>query len=380
MARVGSFDHSWIGNDAARVQIDVKDPVAIFQILRAPRGLGLARAWVSGQVDISGDISLLTGLENALTSPKLAMRLVETALRLLPKTGPGVLGQTGPTSIEFRGRPGRHSVKADQREIDFHYSLPARYYSHVLGSSMTYSCGIFPNAVATLDQAQSNKHSIVERKLGLTTDSLLLDVGCGWGGLLAHAASHVGCRTIGVTASSGQYTFLASRVDGRRTMILYGDYRDVLPVRGVTSVASIGMYEHVGAAQSLEFFRRIRRTLPAGGRFLNQAIVHCTKSSKFRRNGFTQRYIFPNAHVLSLSHQLRDIQRAGMSVLAVETYGSHYASTLAHWRSNLEVNWHDCVALVGEPTARAWRLYLAGAMNRFESGVVDVAQVLIEKR
>jgi cyclopropane-fatty-acyl-phospholipid synthase len=321
------------------------------------------------------------GRERSLATPRLAAEVVRAAVRLLPQTGWQSFRATGPTHIEYRRtRPGAHSIASDTREIDFHYSLPAEYFTRILGSSMTYSCGIFPSASSSLEEAQATKHSLILRKLGVTSESTLLDVGCGWGGLLAHADRTTGCRAIGVTASKGQYDHLRARVASDRIRVLHGDYRQHLPAAGITCAASVGMYEHVGVEQSLRFFRLIRDTLPPGGLFLNQAIVRTKGSARFRKNGFVQRYIFPNAHVLSLSRQVRDIEKAGLSVLSVETFGAHYATTLARWSENLRANWDECARLVGEPVVRAWLMYLEGSRHRFETGVVDLAQVLVHRR
>jgi cyclopropane-fatty-acyl-phospholipid synthase len=170
-----------------------------------------------------------------------------------------------------------------------------------------------------------------------------------------------------------------ARLDDR-IAIYHGDYRQVLP-RPATHVVSIGMYEHVGVKQSPVFFNLVRDSLPPGGRYLNQAIVRRERwRSRFRRNSFAQRYIFPNAQLRPISAQLKDLDRAGFRVLDVETFGPSYARTLRAWSRNLEDMRPACASLVGEPRVRAWEMYLAGARARFEQGHLDLAQVLAERR
>jgi len=378
---IRSFDHDVVGPENAKTHIVIKDPAAIFQLLRAPRGLGLARAWVTGQIEIFGDIAPLIKSERKLVNSRLAVEVVGSALRLLPQVGLKVIRATGPTDTEYsRFRPGTHSIASDLREIDFHYSLPPDYYSRILGPSMTYSCAVFPDNKSTLEQAQNNKHKIIANKLRLSPESSVLDIGCGWGGFLEYVNREIGCPTVGITASQGQYNYLNNQKDRIGGLILHGDYRQHLPTANVSHAVSIGMYEHVGAKNSLEFFSCVNSTLPSHGLFLNQAIVRSRGNAQFRKNGFIQRYIFPNAHVLSLSRQLLDIEKAGFSVISIETFGSHYADTLTMWNANLRKNWDDCVKLVGEATARAWIMYLEGSRFRFEAGIVDLAQVLVQKQ
>nr|WP_269204469.1 cyclopropane-fatty-acyl-phospholipid synthase family protein [Motilibacter deserti] len=318
--------------------------------------------------------------EHVLRSPRLAVALVSTATHVVKAEGLGVLRATGAAPNEYKSaRPGTHSIEADASELDFHYGMSPEFYRRVLGASMTYSCAIFPTEDASLEQAQDFKHSLVAAKLELDASSHVLDLGCGWGGFLEYVSRTVDCSSSGVTASATQYRHLQGSLDSESARILFGDYRRVLPLEGVTCGTSIGMYEHVGRRNSLQFFELVRQTLPPRGLFLNQSIVRRTGSEKFRRNGFTERFIFPNGHVFSLSEQIRDIERAGMRVLHVETFGEHYARTLSHWRKNLEMNWKECVRLAGEPTVRAWRMYLEGAKYRFDTGVADLAQVLIQR-
>lgn len=378
-ARIETFDAVATGPADAPVTVRIREPAAILDILRAPRGLGLARAWVKGTIDVTGDVDLLVDNERIARDPRLALALLTTGFRVLRAGAIDAIAGTGPAPTEFRGqRPGRHSVDSDREELDFHYSLPPEFYARVLGPSMTYSCAIFPDHRDSLEIAQANKHAIIERKLALTAADGLLDIGCGWGGLLNHAKYTVGCAVTGITAARGQFEFLQGFRSAGITAHL-GDYRRIPPVDGVTKVASVGMYEHVGRENSPEFFRCVRDVLPPGGLFLNQSITRLLGDEHFRRGGFIERYIFPNANVLPLDVQLRDMRAAGFTVCSVEHFGEHYARTLKAWRQNLWNHWDECREIVDETILRAWSIYLSGAIARFRNRVVDLTQVLVRK-
>jgi cyclopropane-fatty-acyl-phospholipid synthase len=208
----------------------------------------------------------------------------------------------------------------------------------------------------------------------------VLDVGCGWGSFLDYVGNTVGCGGVGFTASDEQWRYAQACIAGNaRLSVKHGDYREMLPVPRVSAAVSIGMYEHVGARKSGDFFKLVRSSLQPGMRYLNQAIVRPEDgNAHFRSNSFVQRYIFPNAQLLSLSQQLADAERARFRIIGVETFGRHYATTLSHWRTNLAAQRQKCVTVEGGERVRAWELYLAGSQRRFEVGSIDLAQVLME--
>lgn len=383
--RVTAYDGCASGPACAATTICLNSPSALAQIIRAPRGLGLARAWVSGQIDVRGDWYSLARHEDDLRDPGLILATFRTALRVAPKLRSGDLKATGPTSIEYRRiRPGAHTIDRDLDEVDFHYGLSAEFYRHLLGPSMTYSGGIFAAPADSLEQAQDNKHRIICEKLQLDNRSMVLDIGCGWGAFLRYATASYGCSGIGVTASRAQYSAMrqpGSKTAGQRIDVICGDYRQALPLTTITAATSIGMYEHVGARNSAQFFARTRSRLKRGSRYVNQAIIRREDGpARFRRNSFAQRYIFPNAQLLPLSRQLQDLQAADFTVKSVEFFGDSYALTIRQWLKNLEGNWQSCADLEGEQRVRAWYVYLLGSLARFESRAIDLAQVLAEAR
>ncbi|MDX3192798.1 cyclopropane-fatty-acyl-phospholipid synthase [Streptomyces sp. MN03-5084-2B] len=380
---VTAYDGSRGGPAEAATTLAIRTPAAFARVLRAPRGLGLARAWVAGDIEISGDIARVAAHEPDLHHPAVAAGLLTTALRVTARRGFRDLVTAGATASEYRvARPGRHTVGRDRAELDFHYGLTADFYALLLGPSMTYSGAMFAESADSLEAAQDRKHARIGGKLELGAHSTVLDIGCGWGSFLDHAEATCGSRGIGFTASREQYEYASRRFSGRsRVRIEYGDYRQLLPVAGITAAASVGMYEHVGERRSPAFFSLVRRSLRPGARYLNQAITRREAGPRrLRANAFAQRYVFPNGQLLPLSRQLADLDRAGFRVLSTESFGEGYARTTGAWLGNLERHWDACVAAAGLERARAWRAYLAGSRRRFEDGTIDVTQVLAEAR
>jgi cyclopropane-fatty-acyl-phospholipid synthase len=380
---LSAYDGSESGPATAHTSISFNDPKAFARILRAPRGLGLARAWIAGEIAVEGDLHYIATHEASLRNPKLLRAVLTTAIRTALALGYRDMWSAGPTAVEYR--PLRHpgsSIRRNLEQTEFHYGLSAQFYRHLLGPSMVYSCGIFAAGVKTLEDAQDRKHELICAKLHLDPDSHVLDIGCGWGSCLNYATERHGCQGTGITASHAQYQYAINTMGTAKSIrFLYGDYRRLLPVRYPTAAASIGMYEHVGEHDSPKFFRLVRESLPRGSRYLNQAIVWPkTKRHNIRRNAFVDRYIFPGGQLMSLSRQLRDLEAARFRVTSVETFGQSYAATIRGWIANLTRDWDACIQLEGEERVRAWYMYLTGALTRFEDRSIDLAQVLAEAR
>ncbi len=381
--RLSAYDGSCSGPADAGVSISFADPRAFVRILRAPRGLGLARAWIAGEIQTEGDLHALATNEALLRSPRLVGVALTTCVRTAWALGCREILSAGPTAVEYR-RAGAalRPVKRDLAGSEFHYGRSAQFYRHLLGPSMVYSCGMFTAGAQTLANAQNRKHEVICAKLRLDQDSRVLDIGCGWGSFLGYARAQHGCRGIGITASRSQYEYARKASAGAGGVeIRYGDYRRLLPIRDLTAAASIGMYEHVGERDSAGFFQLVRKCLPAGARYLNQAIIwQKTGGHRLRRNAFTERYIFPHGQLIALPKQLTDLEKAGFRIVSAETYGENYAVTLRRWIANLTREWDACTSLEGEARVRAWHMYLTGALTRFEDGSLDLAQVLAEAR
>jgi cyclopropane-fatty-acyl-phospholipid synthase len=285
---------------------------------------------------------------------------------------------TPPEEAQLRGR--RHTRRRDSAAISHHYDVSNAFYRLVLGPSLTYSCAVYGPSDATLEEAQAAKHELVCDKLGLQEGMRLLDVGCGWGGLLLHAAERRGIHGVGVTISARQAELACERVAeaglSDRIDIRLADYRDVRD-GPFDAISSIGMFEHVGLSRLGGYFARLRELLRPEGRLLNHGIARLPgRRPPIRRNTFVSRYVFPDGELHEVGAVVSAIQRAGFEVRHTETLREHNALTLRAWVRNLEANWDATVAEVGIPRARIWRLYIAGSALGFEAGRLQVHQVL----
>ncbi len=291
-----------------------------------------------------------------------------------------------PPPEEARLHGVRHSKERDAAAIAHHYDVSNDFYATVLGPSMTYSCAVWTDTTTTLEEAQSNKYELVCQKLGLEPRMRLLDIGCGWGGMVLHAAQHHGVRAVGVTLSRRQAELAAKRVADAgltdRVEIRCLDYRDI-DDGPYDAISSIGMFEHVGWTQLGEYFSRCFDLLAPGGRFLNHGIseppfvfpnrvarVTSELRARFGRglgHDFFNRYIFPDGELHEVGLVVSAIQRAGFEARHVESLREHYALTLRRWVQNLDDGWDAAVEEAGEARARVWRLYLAASAVGFES-------------
>jgi cyclopropane-fatty-acyl-phospholipid synthase len=381
------YDGSRVGPDPAPATIVVRSPDALRRIVTAPGELGFGRAYVAGDLDVEGDIYAALRLRDHLPEVKLAPRQYVAALRLAGAGGLKPLPRP-PEEARLRGR--RHSKARDAAAVSHHYDVSNDFYRMVLGSSMTYSCAVWTDPAHSLEEAQANKHELICRKLGLEPGMRLLDIGCGWGGMLLHAAEHHGVRAVGVTLSRRQAELAEKRAAeagvGDKIEVRYQDYRDV-DDGPYDAISSIGMFEHVGLSQLQVYFERCFELLPPGGRLLNHAIsrpAHMKGStddrrSRFARRGFIDRYVFPDGELHEVGTVVSAIQQEGFEARHTESLREHYALTLRRWVTNLEQNWDACVAEAGAARARIWRLYMAASAVNFEANRTQVHQVLAVK-
>jgi cyclopropane-fatty-acyl-phospholipid synthase len=370
------------GSSAVRAVLRIHSVDAVRHILWAPGEVGLARAFVSGQIEIDGDIFATLKALSQVSVKDMA----RAGLRSLPEAVGGALRVGAlrlpppPPAEEVRPRGRRHSPGRDAQAVSHHYDVGNGFYELVLGPSMTYSCARFADSSTGLAEAQWAKHELICRKLGLheKDGARLLDVGCGWGSMALHAARAHGTQVVGITLSTAQAEYARRRVADAglsdRIEIRLQDYRQL---RGeqFDAVSSIGMFEHVGASQMAVYFETLHALLLPEGRLLNHAISS-PGGSKITGRSFIGRYVFPDGELQDVGHVVLAMERAGFEVRDVESLREHYARTLHAWVDNLESHWIEAVALVGAARARVWRLYMAGSAVGFDDGGLGIHQVL----
>ena len=355
----------------------LRSPEALRRIVTAPGELGFARAYGAGALDIAGAAS---AAPEQLARRRGHSRLLPELLPVVRDLGIDALRPLPPPPEEARLRGRRHSKARDAAAIAHHYDVSNGFYRLVLGPSLTYSCAVFADPAATLEEAQEAKHELVARKLGLGEGMRLLDVGCGWGSMLVHAAERHGVSGVGITNSRRQAELARERVRaaglGDRIEIHLADYRDVSD-GPYDAVSSIGMVEHVGHAQLELYLARLHALLRPEGRLLIQGIGRPPRRRRLLpRRTFVNRYVFPDGDLQEVGTVVSRMQAAGLELRHVESLREHYALTLRHWVGNLESSWDEAVAEVGIARARIWRLYMAGSALGFEAGRLQVHQLL----
>src|SRR5690606_18019200 len=274
----------------------------------------------------------------------------------------------------------RHAKRRDAEAIHHHYDVSNRFYEWVLGPSMAYTCAVFPRPDASLEEAQYTKFDLVAKKLDLKPGMRLLDVGCGWGGMVMHAAREYGVKALGVTLSRQQAEWAQKAIAeaglSGLAEVRHMDYRDV-PETGFDRISSIGLTEHIGKKNLPFYFGFLYRKLKPGGRLLNHCITRPTGVEKsMNKRGFINRYVFPDGELVSVGHLIRQMEDIGFEIRHQENLREHYALTLRHWVANLDRHWDEAVEEVGEGTARVWRLYMTGSIVGFERDKVQLHQVL----
>ncbi len=377
--RIRFWDGSTMGPVDGPGTLSLTSPLAIRRILWAPGELGLGRAYVAGDIDFEGDVievmrAVATQAPRDTSLVKVAGPVIAAAKKA------GAIGKPPPPpECEYQPKGLRaHTLGRDAKAIQHHYDVSNQFYELVLGPAMTYSCARFAESSMTLAEAQASKHDHICRKLDLQPGQRLLDIGCGWGSMVMHAATHYGVSAVGITISAAQAERARQRVTeaglADRVEIRLQDYRDVGGER-FDAVSSIGMSEHVGNDNLDRYFEIIRGVLPDHGRLLNHAISSIG-GSKLSKNSFAYRYVFPDGELIDLGRTVEAMQRAGFEVRDVESLREHYATTLGHWVRNLEANWDTAVAIAGTERARVWRLYMAASAVGFAGGGLNIHQVL----
>ncbi|GAA3844722.1 class I SAM-dependent methyltransferase [Saccharothrix violaceirubra] len=375
--RFSAYDGSSAGPSDADVSVEVRSPEALSYLASAPGELGLARAYVTGHLEVVGDLYAALGHLSVLSLSAVSWANRVDLLRVVGRQLLSSRVEIPKQERRLRGL--RHSKTRDQAAIAHHYDVSNTFYEYVLGSSMAYTCAVYPTETSTLEEAQHAKHDLVARKLALKPGMRLLDVGCGWGGMVMHAAREYGVRALGVTLSRNQAEW------ARKAIVAAGlsdlaevrhlDYRDVRESR-FDAISSIGLAEHIGKAKLPGYFRFLARKLRPGGRMLNHCITRSGNRERARTGRFIDRYVFPDGELVGPGHIVSVMSDNGFEVRHEENLREHYALTLAAWGENLEERWDDAVSEVGTARARVWRLYMAASRLGFERNAVQLHQVL----
>jgi len=387
--RFSAYDGSTAGPDDAELGLDLLTPRGTTYLATAPGDLGLARAYVSGDLEPHGvplgdPYELLKALAEKMDFRRPPTRMLANIVRSI---GLEHLKPIAPPPQEAlpqwrRISKGlRHNRARDAEAVHHHYDVSNTFYEWVLGPSMTYTCACYPHPDATLEEAQENKHRLVFDKLRLEPGDRLLDVGCGWGGMVRYAARH-GVKATGVTLSKEQAAWGQNKIadEGLADLaeVRYADYRDVLE-SGFDAVSSIGLTEHVGVTNYASYFRFLKSKLRTGGLLLNHCITRPDNRTRPSSGGFIDRYVFPDGELTGSGRIITEAQDVGLEVLHEENLRHHYALTLRDWCRNLVDHWDEAVGEVGLPTAKIWGLYMAGSRLGFETNVVQLHQVLAVK-
>ncbi|WP_430335335.1 class I SAM-dependent methyltransferase [Rhodococcus sp. ACT016] len=386
--RFTAYDGSATGPANAPYGLHLNSTRGTTYLATAPGDLGMARAYVSGDLEAigvhPGDPYAILKTMTDLHFHRPSAKEIAAITRSI---GWDKLRPIAPPPQEHLPRWRRfaeglrHSKTRDAEVIHHHYDVSNTFYEYVLGPSMTYTCAAYETEDQSLEDAQENKYRLVFEKLGLKEGDRLLDIGCGWGGMVRYAARR-GVKVIGATLSREQAEWAQAAIadEGLSDLaeVRFSDYRDV-PETGFDAISSIGLTEHIGVHNYPAYFGFMKDKLREGGRLLNHCITRPGNRTGAKAGYFIDRYIFPDGELTGSGRIISEIQNAGLEVRHEENLREHYALTLAGWCRNLVDNWDKCVAEVGEGTAKVWGLYMAGSRLGFERNVVQLHQVLAVK-
>jgi cyclopropane-fatty-acyl-phospholipid synthase len=363
-------------------------PEVVWSAVLGRDPLALADAYFRGDLDIEGDFFAALSIKDhldALQMPpaeKLLAAFTALRLRMLNAAAHHTERLFAPSDAP---RIKAHSKAENRDAIHFHYDVSNEFYALWLDRAMVYSCAYFENPDVDLDTAQQAKLDHICRKLSLRPGEKFLDIGCGWGALVIHAAQHYGVHAQGVTLSPQQLKIARERIEqsglGDRVSVELMDYRDLPGQALYDKVASVGMFEHVGLKNLPVYFSTVHRLLKPHGLFLNHGITHDTEGWQPNvSTEFINRYVFPDGQLDTISNVQRAMENAKFEIADVEGLRPHYAMTLRHWVARLEANRARALQYVNEATYRVWRLYMSACALQFESGEIGIYQVLASKR
>ncbi|MET0821028.1 MAG: class I SAM-dependent methyltransferase [Aeromicrobium sp.] len=387
--RFEAFDGSSAGPTDAPFTLRLLNERGLAYLMTAPGDLGFARAYVAGDLELEGIHPGNPYDAMVLIMSQLRFKVPSAAemVQIVRSLGFGNLKPPPPPAEEHlpkwrRALEGlRHNKKRDAEAIHHHYDVSNRFYELVLGPSMTYTCAVYPTLDSTLEQAQHEKYDLICRKLDLKPGDRLLDIGCGWGGMVRHAAKHYGVKVLGVTLSREQATWAQDEIKRQGlddlAEVRFSDYRDV-PEGEFDAISSIGLTEHIGVKQYGDYFGFLHDKLRVGGRLLNHCITR--PNNKTTTTGaFIDRYVFPDGELTGVGRIQVAAQDVGLEVRHVENLREHYAMTLKGWCDNLVEHWDEALGEVTLGRAKVWGIYMAGSRLAFERNEIELHHVLAVK-
>jgi len=367
--------------EPARFTLVLQHPGALRTMFLPPSELNLGEAYIYNDFDIEGDIEAVFPLGDHIMDErwgKMAQVRYGKRLLSLPKAG-----QSRPADSAAKLQGTRHSKERDQQAISYHYNRSNDFYALWLDKRMVYSCAYFATPEDDLDTAQERKLNYICRKLRLRPGERLLDIGCGWGGLVIYAAQHYGVEAHGITLSQAQAELAQERIRQAgltdRCRVEVRDYRDVNEQYSFAKIVSVGMFEHVGEALLSTYFQQAWHLLQPGGVFLNHGIASIATQPTPRGPTFNHRYVFPDGELVPINSTLRAAEMSGFEVRDVENLREHYALTLRHWVGRLEAHAEQARHFTSDITYRIWRLYMAGSIHAFLTGRANIYQTLLAK-
>jgi cyclopropane-fatty-acyl-phospholipid synthase len=367
----------------------LKHPDALGRMFLPGTEVGVAEAYLHDDFDIEGDIEAAFEIADFLLARlgdwKKKLKIAGLLVALQDRNGTSTIGRAAKRLLpQIRGQ--RHSPQRERRAVTFHYDISNDFYRLWLDRRMVYSCAYFMSKEDDIDAAQARKLDYLCRKLRLCPGQRLLDIGCGWGALVIHAAKHFGVRADGITLSESQAEWARAKIAEagfiKKAKIDVRDYREIGANESelYDAIVSVGMAEHVGRKRLPDYFNIAHRALKPRGVLLNQAIGESVVPRPDNRNGsFIERYVFPDGDIPPLPIMLRAAESTSFEIRDVENLREHYALTLRHWLGRLERNHEQALSFVDEMTYRVWRLYLAGSMHGFGRGHLSIYQTLLAK-
>lgn len=372
---------TWSAGDDPQFTVVIHRPSALRKMFASPDELTLGECYVLDELDVEGDIEAAVEMGDYLLAQE--QRPLPASLHVASVAEMWSVRPTEPDSKRTSGDShSLHSRERDRKAISYHYDLPPEFFALWLDKRRIYSCAYFENQHCDLDTAQRSKLDYVCRKLRLCAGEHLLDIGCGWGGMLIHAASRYGVQSLGITLSVRQAEIARQRIRevglNDRCRVELCDYRDLELEGQFDKISSIGMFEHVGEAQLPVYFSRVWSLLRPGGVFLNTGI---SASAMYQRRGqsFIDRYVFPDGKLVPISTSLRAAEKCNFEVRDVESLREHYALTLRHWVRRLEAKAEHARRLTDQMTYRIWRLYMAASAHAFSTGRINMYHTLLVK-